>query len=66
MLSSTWPATCFYGFALLLAAVGGFEWLWLRTGISSGLVPASTIAVLTVLAAGQWLTRRVQRRFYPR
>ena len=59
-----WPATCFYGFATLLAAVGAFEWLWARTGISSGLLPVWTVAVLTVLAAGEWLTRRVQRRLY--
>jgi hypothetical protein len=61
-----WPATCFYGFGVLVAAVGAFEWLWTRTGISSGLLPLWTIAVLAVLAGGEWLTRRVQRRLYPR
>lgn len=61
-----WPSTCFYGFAVLAAAVGAFEWLWLRTGLSSGLLPLWTMAVLSVLAGGEWLTRRVQRRLYPR
>ncbi len=59
-----WPATCFYGFAAMLAALGGFEWLWARTGISSGLLPLWSGAVFAVLAAGEWLTRRVQRRLY--
>jgi hypothetical protein len=61
-----WPATCFYGYGLLLVAVGAFEWLWARTGITSGLLPVRFAAVLTVLACGEWLTRRVQRRLYPR
>jgi len=59
-----WPRTCFYGFAVLLLAVGGFEWLWTRTGIWSGMLPVWIVAVLAVLAAGEWLTRRVQRRLY--
>jgi len=59
-----WPATCFYGYGLLLVAIGAFEWLWTRTGISSGLLPFRFVAVLTVLAFGEWLTRRVQRRLY--
>jgi hypothetical protein len=61
-----WPRTCFFGFGVLVVAVGAFEWLWARTGLSSGLLPVWTIAVLTVLAGGEWLTRRVQRRLYPR
>ncbi len=60
-----WPRTCFYGYGLLLLAIGGFEWLWSRTGLSSGLLPFRFVAVLTVLAFGEWLTRRVQRRLYP-
>jgi hypothetical protein len=59
-----WPATCFYGYGLLLLAIGAFEWLWTRTGISSGLLPFRFVTVLTVLALGEWLTRRVQRRLY--
>jgi hypothetical protein len=59
-----WPATCFYGYGLLLLAIGAFEWLWTRTGMSSGLLPFRFVAVLTVLAFGEWLTRRVQSRLY--
>jgi hypothetical protein len=59
-----WPATCFYGYGLLLVAIGAFEWLWARTGISSGLLPYRFVAVLTVLVFGEWLTRRVQGRLY--
>lgn len=57
-----WPRTCLWGLALLLAALAGFELL----GRSLGLPPtprlASAAAILAVLAAGEWLTRRVERR----
>ncbi len=62
----TWPATCLGGYGLLLAALGGFEWLWHRTGFHGSSLPLWSAAILTVLALGEWLSRRVRRRLYRR
>src|SRR5271169_661835 len=34
-----WPRTCLVGAALLLAGLGGFEWIWQGIGMQSGSLP---------------------------
>ena len=60
----TLPATCLWGFGLLLAGLGAFQWLWARTGQPMGLLPLWTVAILAVLAGGEWLSRRLRTRLY--
>jgi hypothetical protein len=60
-----WPRTCLLGFTLLVAGLGAFEWLWQRLGVPGGALLSWSVAILAVLAAGEWLTRRVQRHLYP-
>ncbi len=57
-----WPRSYRYGFALLLAGLAAFEWLWRQLGLPPTARLPSSVAVLVVLAAGEWLTRRVARR----
>jgi len=59
-----WPPTCRWGFALLLAGIAGFELLWRHTGFVHGRSPLWAVAILTVLALGEWLSRRVRTRLY--
>jgi hypothetical protein len=60
-----WPRSYLGGFALLAGGLAGFEWLWQRAGMAPDPVMPASFAVLAVLAFGEWLTRRVQRRLYP-
>jgi hypothetical protein len=56
-----WPRTCLAGAALLAAGVGAAAWLWHQAGLAPRPL-ATALAVIGVLACGEWLTRRVQRR----
>jgi hypothetical protein len=57
-----WPRSYGYGLALLLAGLAAFEWLWRGLGLPPTARLLSSVAVLAVLALGEWLTRRVGRR----
>jgi hypothetical protein len=58
-----WPRTVLVGFGVLAASLAVFEWYWRKIGVG-GSTFAYSLAVLAVLAAGEWLVRRVQRRLY--
>ena len=57
-----WPRTCLWGLAVLLAGLAAFELLARSLGLPPTPRLASAAAILAVLAAGEWLTRRVERR----
>lgn len=59
-----WPRTVLVGYALLVAGLLGYEWIWHRLGGWSGRLLFSGLAIFTVLAAGEWLVHRVQKRLY--
>ena len=61
-----WPRSCLSGAAVLLAGLGGFEWIWQGLGLRSGPLPLWSASIVVVLAAGEWLVRRVQRSLYRR
>ena len=65
IVAFAWPRTCPYGFVLLLAGLTGFEALWISLGLPLGATALWSAAILTVLAAGEWLARRLQRELYP-
>ena len=60
-----WPRSCLYGFLLLLGGLAGFEGLWIRLGLPPGANVLWSAAILAVLAAGEWLTRRLQTHLNP-
>jgi hypothetical protein len=66
LVTFAWPRSYLLGFGLLLAGLAAFEWLWWRLGLPSGSLALWSVAILAVLAAGEWLTRRVQARVYAR
>jgi len=59
-----WPRTVLIGYAMLVAGVIGFEWIWRRMGMPGGMLVVSGLAIFTVLAAGEWLVQRMQKRLY--
>jgi hypothetical protein len=61
LLAFAWPRSYLVGFVLTAAGLLGFEWLWRRAGMGPGAVLVTSLSVLAVLAAGEWLTRRVSR-----
>ncbi len=61
-----WPRSCLIGAVLLLAGFGGFEWIWQGLGQRSGPLALWSTSIVVVLAAGEWLVRRVQRSLYRR
>jgi hypothetical protein len=65
LLMFAWPRTYLAGCVLLAVGLAGFEWLWQRAGLAPGAVIVPSLTVLAVLAGGEWLTRRVQRRLHP-
>jgi hypothetical protein len=65
-LAFAWPRSCLIGAVLLLVGLGGFEWIWQGLGQRSGTLPLWSASIVLVLAAGEWLVRRVQRSLYRR
>jgi hypothetical protein len=61
-----WPRTFLAGAVVLLAGLGGFEWIWQGLGMRSGPLALWSASIVLVLAAGEWLVRRVQRTLYRR
>jgi hypothetical protein len=59
-----WPRGYLVGFALLVAGLGAFEWLWHPLGVPGGALLGWSVAILAVLAVGEWLTQRIQRHLY--
>ena len=57
-----WPRSYLYGLALLLAALATLEAVARHLGLPPTPRVLSAFAILLVLAAGEWLTRRVERR----
>jgi hypothetical protein len=51
---------------VLLVGLGGFEWIWHGLGMRSGTLPLWSASIVVVLAAGEWLVRRVQRSLFRR
>ncbi|HXQ30738.1 MAG TPA: hypothetical protein VN790_02060 [Steroidobacteraceae bacterium] len=62
LLAFAWPRSYRAGFVLLAVGLLGFEWLWRRAGMRPDPVLLTSLSVLAVLAAGEWLTRRVSRQ----
>jgi len=61
LLAFAWPRSYLLGFVLLAVGLVGFEWLWRRAGMGPDAVLVTSLSVLAVLTAGEWLTRRVSR-----
>lgn len=59
-----WPRTCLVGGVVLLAGLAWFEWLWARMGLTRGDSMTYALALVGVLAAGEWAVRRMQHRLY--
>lgn len=57
-----WPRSYLYGLALLLAGLAAFAALARHLGLPPTPRALSAVAILAVLAAGEWLTRRVGGR----
>jgi len=62
LLAFAWPRSCLYGAAALAASLAAANWLWRAAGLEPPPL-ATALAVVGVLALGEWLNRRVQRRF---
>ena len=57
--------TVVYGALACAAGIGLYEYCWMRVGIGPpGTTLPNAFALLAVLATGEWLSRRVQRRVY--
>lgn len=59
-----WPRTVLIGYAMLVAGVVAFELLWRRLGMPGGSLLATALGLFTVLAFGEWLVQRLQKRLY--
>lgn len=59
-----WPRTVLIGYAMLVVGVVTFEWIWRTLGMPSGSLLVSALGIFTVLAAGEWLVQRLQKRLY--
>ncbi len=57
-----WPRSYLYGLALLLAGLAAFGLLARQLGLQPTPRALTAVAILAVLAAGEWLTRRVEGR----
>ena len=62
LVAFAWPRSYLYGLALLLAGLTAFEGLWRQLGLPPTPRLLSAVAILAVLAAGEWLTRRLGGR----
>jgi hypothetical protein len=56
--------TCWVGAAIAALGLGGYEWLWSRTGLPHGDVPFASFIMVAVLAIGETVSRRVRRDLY--
>jgi hypothetical protein len=59
-----WSRTVLVGFVLLVAGLGVFEFYFRQWGAQVSTTFWWSVTVLAVLAGGEWLVRRVQRRVY--
>lgn len=59
-----WPRTVLIGYAMVVAGVIAFELIWRRLGMPGGSLLVSALGIFTVLAAGEWLSQRLQKRLY--
>lgn len=59
-----WSRTVLVGFVLLAAGLGAFQYAWQKVGFTGGTTFVRTLALLAVLAAGELLVRRLQKRLY--
>lgn len=59
-----WPRTVLLGYPMLVVGVLAFEWLWRSLGAPNTTLLVSALAIFTVLAIGEWLVQRVQKRLY--
>jgi hypothetical protein len=57
-----WPRSCRWGLSLLLAGLAAMELLRRQLGLGPTPRLLSSVAILAVLAAGEWLTRRLEGR----
>ena len=62
LLGFAWPRTCLPGAVLFAAALATFEWWWRQDGGSPGPLPWS-LGIVAVLAAGEWLGKRLRARY---
>ena len=46
------------------AGLAGGDLLWQRAGMTADALLYPALAIIAVLAGGEWLSRRVQRRLY--
>ena len=64
-LAFIWSRSVVWGAMLAGAGLMLFEYCWRRVGQEPhGATLASSVSLLAVLAVGEWLARRVQRRVY--
>jgi hypothetical protein len=61
LVAFAWPRTCLRGLALLLAGLAAVELLARAAGLPPTPRLPSAVAILAVLAAGEWLTSRLAR-----
>jgi hypothetical protein len=62
LVAFAWPRSYLHGLALLLAGLAAFEALARHLGLPPTPRALTVVAILAVLAAGEWLTRRVEGR----
>ncbi len=62
LLAFTWPRTVLPGAAVFALGLVGFEWWWRGGELLGGRLPSS-LAIVAVLALGDWLSRRVRARY---
>jgi hypothetical protein len=65
LLAFAYPKSCLWGLLALLAGLAAFALWWRALGGAPGLPGPSAFAVLAVLGAGEWLTRRLARPSTP-
>ncbi len=62
LVTFAWPRSYLHGLALLLAGLAALELLARQLGLKPTPRALTAVAILAVLAAGEWLTRRVEDR----
>lgn len=59
-----WPRTVLIGYPMLVVGIVVFEWIWRRMGAPNTTLLVSALGIFTVLAVGEWLVQKVQKRLY--